>query len=250
MKKINTLIFEDDKTFSNILITEIRKNFNNIYIEGVATNIQEGKELYKKTKPSILFLDIIIGKEIIFSFLKNIFNDKDNILNTQIIFISSSKEYAYEAIDYNPIGYILKPYSAENIKKNINKALTKINNLDNLNINYNKEVNFSKILAIPYIDKIELIKCEDILYCEADGRYTKFHLINGDTKIASRNLGEYQKTLNNNLFFRIHHSYLVNIYMIHHINKVDGNYCHLINHKTLPIAKRRQEELNRFLNLK
>ena len=47
---------------------------------------------------------------------------------------------------------------------------------------------YPKFIAIPSIDKIEIIKADNILFCEADGRYTKFHLINGDTKITSRNL--------------------------------------------------------------
>lgn len=248
MKKINALIFEDDSISSHLLKSEVSKHFKDIKINGIARNLKEGIELYNHYKPNILFLDIFLGNESIFSFLDNLDINEVNDLNIQIIFITSSKDNAFEAIKYNPTGFILKPLCLENIKKPINKAINKLHSFNQIDLSH-KGIT-KKIIAIPYVDKIELIKSEEIIFCEANGRYTKFHLINGDTKMASRNLGEYEKSLDGNLFFRIHHSYLVNILMIHHINKTDGNYCHLINHKTLPIAKRRQERLYKFLNLK
>lgn len=108
----------------------------------------------------------------------------------------------------------------------------------------------SDLIAIPYSNKIDIIHPEDIVYIEADGRYTIFHLTNGNHKIASRNLGEYEKLLNTKHFFRIHHSYIVNLNMVTNINKSSGNYCELLNNKALPIAKRRQEQLHRFLKIK
>ncbi len=38
--------------------------------------------------------------------------------------------------------------------------------------------------------------------------------------------------------------------MVTNINKSQGNFCELNNGKSIPIAKRRQEQLYKFLNLK
>ena len=250
---VNALIVEDDTLSLNVLKSKLRMHFKDINISGVARNISEAIQLYKQQKPQILFLDINLGSENSFSLLDRIVGNK---FESQVIFITSSREFSIKAINYDiTTGYILKPISTKDLVKAVNKALTNIEISLKL-VNYEQEQRtgkngrYPKFIAIPSIDKIEIIKVDDILFCEADGRYTKFHLINGEVKITSRNLGEYERLLNKTQFFRIHHSYIVNILMINHINKLEGNYCHLMNHKTLPIAKRRQDELNRFLNLK
>ncbi|MDO5968897.1 LytTR family DNA-binding domain-containing protein [Flavivirga aquimarina] len=250
MNKISALIVEDDTVSLNILRSQIRTHLKNINILGVAKNISDAISSYKQLRPQIIFLDINLGGENSFSMLDDL---KKEAYNPQVVFTTSTDEFAVKAIKYAVTDYVLKPISPRDLIKAVNKAVHNIESfikMEALKRLEKKSQEYPKIIAIPYIDKIELIKFENILYCEADGRYTKFHLINGDTKVASRNLGEYEKLLDKNLFFRVHHSYIVNILMIHHINKLDGNYCHLMNHKTLPIAKRRQDELNRFLNLK
>lgn len=104
-------------------------------------------------------------------------------------------------------------------------------------------------LAISSTDKIELIKVDDIVFCRADGKYTEFVLSNGTKILSSKNLGEYNNVLTYNYFFRIHHSYVINIKHISKITKKDGLYCEFTNGVALPIAKRRQEEFIKFIKL-
>lgn len=245
------LIVEDNNVCLNILKFKLRKHFKEINIAGVAGDIACAIRLYQKIKPQILFLDINLGGSSSFSILDSITGAE---FDSQVIFITSSKEFSVKAINYcATAGYILKPISSKDLIKAVNMAIYNIEisiKLEKFEHEQHIQKKYPKFIAISSIDKIEIIKTDDILFCEADGRYTKFHLLNGDIKITCRNLGKYESTLNKLQFFRIHHSYIVNILMINHINKLEGNHCHLMNHKTLPIAKRRQEELNKFLNLK
>ncbi len=248
MSNIDAIIVEDDLMSINILKSQLRTNFKDIKVSGIASNIKDSINLYKKLKPKILFLDIGLGKDNGFSLLDNIEIDD---IKTQIVVTTSSNEFALKAIKYNAVDYLLKPLLTQDLIRAVKKAVFNINTYSILkSVQDSHENRLTKVIAIPYMDKIELIKTENIIFCEADGRYTKFHLINGDVKIASRNLGEYENLLDSSLFFRVHHSFLVNILMVHHINKLDGSYCQLINQKILPIAKRRQGSLNSFLNLK
>ena len=43
--------------------------------------------------------------------------------NIHIVFVTAYNQYAFEAFNVNAIGYVLKPYSIEDIQKEINKAL-------------------------------------------------------------------------------------------------------------------------------
>ena len=103
---------------------------------------------------------------------------------------------------------------------------------------------------IPSTKKIDFIKIDDILYFESDGRYTIIRLMDQTTFFVSKNIGEYDKILAPNYFFRIHKKYLINLKYIININNSDGSNCELVGNLKLPVAKRRKEDLVSFLNIK
>lgn len=241
MKKYSALIIEDDIKNIKILKIYLNKYFPFIEVVSEATNVSDGILAYTINKPDILLLDIDLGEDTIFSFIDSVGN-----IDAEIIFISSHTEYGVMATNYNVTGFVVKPIQITELQKIINKAITNIET----RLQRTKDVNLSSKIAIPSVSDIELVSKESLVYIEADGKYTIFHLENGQQKIASRNLGEYEKILDSEFFFRIHHKYIVNINMTKKIYKEDGYYCELINGKTLPIAKRRQELFNKYLNLK
>ena len=240
---IKTLIVEDDLTNITLLKLLLKKYCPEIEVIGEAVNSKKFIDLLFKKKPDLLLLDIHLGEKK--NTLEILSEVKD--LNCEIIIISSCESFAIKAINYyNIIGYIVKPVNTLELKNLITVALKKIQNKKANQISNN----FSdKIIAISTTKSIEFLAIKDIMYLEADGKYTIFHLIDGKTKVVSKNLGEYEKVLPTHVFFRIHHKYIVNLQKVISINKSDGNYCHLDNGKTLSIAKRRQESLRKFLQL-
>ena len=184
-----------------------------------------------------------------------------SVLNTisvhkpKILFVSKDKTDAYNAFKNNGLDFLLKPLNFNELIISFYKTVKfiemesiyhddKIGKIKTLNVLHQN----SDYVAIASVDKIELLKIDDIIFCKADGKYTEFH-VNKNTKIvSSRNLGEYASLLENN-FFRIHHSYIVNIKYLVKIVKKDGLYCELSNGHVLPVAKRRQEEFIKFIKL-
>lgn len=184
-----------------------------------------------------------------------------NILNTisvhkpKILFLSKDKTDAYNAFKYNGLDFLLRPIDYNDLIISLYKTVKfiemesiyqddKVGKIKALNVLHQN----SDYVAISSVDKIELLKIDDIIFCKADGKYTEFY-DNKDTKIvSSRNLGEYASLLENN-FFRIHHSYIVNIKYLVKIIKKDGLYCEFSNGHVLPVAKRRQEEFVKFIKL-
>lgn len=69
----------------------------------------------------------------------------------------------------------------------------------------------------------ECIVLKDVMWLEADGSYTKFHCVDGKTRVLTANLVSTLRQLASNgwdAFLRIHKSYAVNI---HHIKSKIGN---------------------------
>lgn len=248
MQKYTVLIVDDDLENANLLkiyLTKYARCIDNIYI---ASSANEAVESYLEHYQDILLLDIELENNTnSFQIIEALPN-----INAEIIFVTSHREYAIQAINnVKTAGYLLKPVKISELVVAIDKAVNNIKNKDIAqNSVSNTETHYPELVAIPSSNKIDLVHRDDIVYIEADGRYAIFHLTNGNHKIASRNLGEFEKQLDPKMFFRIHHSYLVNLSMVLNINKSAGNYCELLNGKALPIAKRRQEQLHRFLKIK
>ncbi len=174
----------------------------------------------------------------------------------KFIFISSNELFALKAFKINAVDFLIKPLTFNDLILSVYKANKRIEmelcfqqqKVNEVNALTTLQQN-NEYIAVSSLDKIELIRMEDIIFCKAEGKYTEFFLVNDKKILSSRNLGEYVPIMDPNYFFRIHHSYVVNIKHITKISKKDGYSCEFINGLSLPIAKRRQEEFIKFIKL-
>jgi two-component system LytT family response regulator len=152
----------------------------------------------------------------------------------------------------------LKPLIMAEVILAVSKIVKKIEKDDFIDLNISSEVDHlnlkSKLrgyVAIASIDEISFLKMEDIMFCKADGRYTRFYLANGTSCMSSRNIGDYEdRILDESCFFRIHNSYIINMRFVARINKREGISCEMINGLSIPISKRRQDDFSKFMGLK
>lgn len=243
---LKAYIIEDNKMSLEILKELLNKYFPNITVIGEANNEKELIELLLNNSADIIFLDIELGGQ---KTSLDILKEFENI-KADIIITSSSKEYALKVLnEYNVTSYLIKPLDVLSLRKAILNLNNKLD--DKFKIRQLEEAGKTseQVLALPGINKIEIININHILYVEADGKYSRFFFEDGTEKFVSKNIGIYQSILPPNMFFRIHHKYILNITKIDSIHKNDGLYCHIKGGKNLPIAKRRIIEFRNFLNL-
>lgn len=246
-QKLKAYIVEDNTMNIETLKELLAKHFPNISIIGEATNTEQFIELLLENMADIIFLDIELEEE---KTSLDILKEFENI-QAEVIITSSSKEYALKALNEHTItSYLLKPLDILSLHKTILKLVKKLELKTETKLIETQENMSGEVIAIPGLTTIEIVKLTDILFLEADGKYTKFHLEDGTSKVVSKNIGSYELLLPKNIFFRIHHKYILNISKTDSIYRTDGHYCVLKNGKNLPIAKRRIEELRKFLYLK
>ena len=160
-----------------------------------------------------------------------------------------------EDSDFN---FILKPIDPKDListvnilEKNLkNELFTTNTQLQSTKTSIKSKTSDYNFIAIPSTKKIDFIKIDDILYFESDGRYTIIYLTDKTTFFVSKNIGGYDKILTPRYFFRTHKKYLINLKYIININNADGSNCELMGNLTLPVAKRRKEDLVSFLNIR
>lgn len=247
IEKFNTLIVEDDEVNIELLTLLLNKYCHNISLIGAAKKTTEFVDMFLRLQPDILLLDIDLGEE---RNSLDVLNELGEI-DCQIIITSSHEEYALKAINqYHVAGYIIKPINVTSLTNAIHTAEQNILLKRALEKNDNNNKFTQNIIGIPTETSIYLIDIKDILYLEADGKYTVFYLNKGLIKIVSKNIGYYEKILPSYLFFRIHHKYIVNLKKVTTISRSDGNYCVLNNGKSLSIANRRKDKLRKLLHIK
>ena len=252
MTPVNAIILSEEKDTLLILKKFGEENSMLLKIIGDANSIAEGVSIIKSKKPEVIFLDFILQDNLFFEMLEQL-----DFSIPKLVFISALEEDAFQAFKHNAIDFILKPIDFNALILAVYKVIKKTEmersyqnqNINNINIlnSFNQTSNY---IAIASLDKIELIEMSEIIFCQADGKYTNFFLSNGNKIMSSRNLGEYTAILDNNYFFRIHHSYIINLRHIAKISKKDGYFCECINGIILPVAKRRMDDFNKFIKLK
>ena len=237
----------DDNTYeskSNLyqLMNSTKREFLSIeYCE----NIQEAYPKYLKNFPVLILINITNLDAELFIFLEKIAHYQSSIIVT-----SDTDKHALKCIKYNITDYLITPIQNIEFKNSIIKAISVIAMSRNTKVSNNKTPEkFNKFITITSTKKIDILKVEEILYFEADGRYTIVYSSDGTTKMASKNIGEFQKLLNNEIFCRIHHKYIINLNKLLKINKIDGYTCKMSNEMTIPVSKRKLEDLNKILNI-
>lgn len=249
MNKYKAYIVDDEADNIELLNYFLKKYCLNIEIIGESNTFQDCVDDLKVLKPEILFLDIKLNNKNAFDIL-----DIIDASESEIIFVTAYEEFALKAFKYNAIDYVLKPISIEDLIVSVNKAILRIEEkkmFENQTLNNfaSSKNTSSSVITISSIDKIEIIKKTDILFCKSDGRYTTLYLKDKTEVLACKNLGEFENQLKEENFFRIHNSFLVNINYVKNINKRVGYYCEMLNGAFLPIAKRRYQSFNTFINL-
>ena len=92
-----------------------------------------------------------------------------------------------------------------------------------------------------------VLKMCDILRVEANGRYAKFYLLNKETILVSKTLGDFEEILSANQFFRIHDSSIINLNHVKKYTRGDGGTVMLSDNTELDVARRRKEEFMKLI---
>jgi two-component system LytT family response regulator len=244
---IKTIIIEDEKQSLEVLQLMLENYQNVIEVVDSCDTPAKGIESIQRNAPQLVFLDIEMPRMNGFEMLKKL-----ETINFDIVFITAYDKYALNAIKISALDYLLKPIDKEELSNAIQKC---VNNIDQKHTRQKMDILFKNLtqhnaldrtITLTSVDGIRFIKMKDIVRLEANGRYTKFYLLNKEVILASRTLGDFEEALSSNEFFRIHEAHIINLLYIDRFHK--GNNYVLLSDKTeLPLARRRKEDFLKII---
>jgi two-component system, LytTR family, response regulator len=204
----------------------------------------------KKEQPDLVFLDVEMPWMNGFEMLEVL-----GEIKFSIIFTTAHDEFAAKAFRISAVDYLLKPVDAADLKAAVQKVEKKMEEGSNLqhisNLLRNmRQPSAGQKIALPQREGYEFIDVSSIIYCQAEGAYTKVFIVEKKPMLISRTLGDVEELLPPDIFQRIHHSTLVNVTYISQFLRTDGGYVVLKNGEKLSVSKAKKDMLMARLGLK
>lgn len=249
---ITAVLVDDDKNLRDGMKGLLVRFAPNIKIIGEADSVETGIETISKLKPQVVFLDIQLNDGTGFDILEQLAL-KNGTIKSNIVFITAHEQYAIKAFRFSALDFLLKPVDPDDLQKVILKieaVLEKNNNYDHIDLlleNIRRKVDNFKRIALSTSDGIHLFEINDIIRCESEDNYTRFHIKNTKSVLISKTLKEYEELLAEHGFERIHQSHLINLAYLKSYIKKDGGYVVMADNSNLPISQRKKERLQEIL---
>ena len=223
---INCLVVDDEPIARKGILEHIRQiDFLNCVAE--CRSAIEATQWLQTKKIDLIFLDIQMPKLTGIDFLKNLQSPP------LVVFTTAYPEYAIEGFELDVLDYLLKPISFARFYKASAKAYDYLS----LKTKYDSS-QVEDFFFIKCNQKIEKIKVDDVLYIEGMSNYIIVHTTQ-KKYITYLTFKAVEEQLPQNVFIRIHKSFLVSL---NAVKTIDGNELKLEN-ISLPISKNYKEEV-------
>jgi two-component system LytT family response regulator len=246
---MKTIIIDDEPNALELLTLLVSKHCPNLQIIGTFGDPQEALVSIRQLKPELMFLDIEMPRMNGFDLLSKLPST-----NFHVIFTTAYDKHALKAFKYNAIGYLLKPIDEEDLVKAVEKALHRRMELQQSQYDildqYSANSSRSEVtkVALPSSNGLFFVNPQDIIHCDSDGNYTTVYVKDRKPFILSKSLGKVVETLKdtlgeNNYFFRIHNSHLINIKQVFSFISGEPGKVEMSNNNQLPVSRTQKKAL-------
>lgn len=243
----SAIIIDDMKLARVNLMQDIKDYCPELDVIGEADGVLTGAKLIRDKNPDVIFLDIEMNDGNGFDLL-----DIIPEVNSQVIFVTASNEFAIKAFQYAAVDYILKPADGELLAAAVKKVFSqKAPIKDQWNIvrsQMSDTTSTPKKLVLHTQEEIKVSSITDILRCESMGNYTQFYFADNTKLLVTKTLKEYDKILSPHSFLRTHQSHLVNVEYIKSYIKTEGGYILMKDGSRIPVSVRKKAEIVKLLD--
>lgn len=270
---MKTLIVDDESRSRSVLRAILERFHQECFIVGEASNIQDAEEMINELEPDLVFLDVEMPTGTGFNLLQKLKN-----YEFDVIFTTAHSHYAVQAIRHEAFDYLVKPIIREELAEALGRlerrvrkspaadAVVKVEAEDeNGNTGSRKGLDYlepadmlrqlleqkqNRKIYLPDSKGVQIVMENEILRCEAESNYCVVYTSAPAKYTVSKPLKDIERMLDNDMFFRIHYSNLINLNKISRISHAEGGFVILSDGTEVGISKRRKKEFFQIMGLK
>lgn len=243
MKKI--LVIEDDESYiDNIKILLEEEGYTVVTV----SNGSEGIQHASKENPDLIICDIMLPDISGHSILEEL-RKRRKTKFVPFIFLTakSSASDVRKGMNLGADDYITKPFLADDLLKTVETRLEKYNTLRKV-LEQSKtsgdektKLTHDNYVLLPTGKNYEMVYVEDIVCITSEGVYTNVFIKEEKKVLMRKLLKEWEKTLPEKKFIRVHKSTLINLAYVNKIEKwFNGSFKLLLKNFSEPLIVSRR----------
>jgi two-component system, LytTR family, response regulator LytT len=209
----------DDEQLARDELAFLLKSVDDVNVVAQGKNGVEAVNLIREHNPDLVFLDVQMPGLDGFGVIKKLLDKKVHL--PKIVFATAFDQYAVKAFEVNAVDYLLKPFDKKRVAQSVQKARAKVegsgassDKLETLvRMLESQKPQASKVL-VKFTGRLFLVNQKDVCFASIEEGVITV-VTSGPSGMEGqsncRTLEELLDSLDRNLFWRAHRSYLVNI---------------------------------------
>jgi len=238
------LVAEDEEAPREQLLAALRAAWPALNVVAVVSNGVDAWDAFLEHEPEVCFLDIRMPG------LSGIDVARRIGARSRVVFVSAYDDHALAAFDAGAVDYLLKPVQTQRLAQAVARLQARTGSppevsaaaLQALLSQLSGQVSRPPPLAVLQAGvgrEVRLIRTAEVIYFESDARYTRVVHAHGDALIRTP-LKELLAQLDEQTFWQVHRSVIVNHHHIAAAVRVDDGQMHLTlrgRSELLPVSR-------------
>lgn len=214
------LVADDEEAPRQQLIKALHQVWPALRIVAESVNGVDAWDDWLEHEPDLCFLDIRMPG------LTGVDVARRIAGRTPVVFVTAYGDHALAAFDAGAVDYLLKPVEPERLAQAVARVQA-------------RRPPPLKVLQASVGREVRLIRTDEVIYFESDSRYTRVVFAGGDALIRTP-LKELLAQLDEQVFWQVHRSVIVNHQHVAAAVRVDEGHMHLTlrgRPETLPVSR-------------
>ncbi len=238
------LIADDEEAPREQLLAALKRAWPAAQVVATAGNGVDAWDAFLEHEPNVCFLDIRMPGLSGIDVARRIGNQ------AQVVFVTAYGDHALAAFDTGAVDYLLKPVDTERLSQAVLRLRARLSptatdtaaGLQALLRQLTEGAHRPPPLAVLQAGvgrELRMIRTDEVIYFESDSRYTRVVYAGGDALIRTP-LKELLAQLDEQLFWQVHRSVIVNHRHIAAAVRVDEGSMHLTlrgRSERLPVSR-------------
>ncbi len=249
MDDLRVLIADDDMGMRTIM-RKIVDRVEDFVLVAEAADGKTALELFEKMKPDVVFLDVEMPEMTGVECARAI---QDLNPNTVIIFATAHDSYMSDAFEVYAFDYLIKPFKVERVIQTLERARERLLFRTDRTVAAPspKQRVLSGRMMLRHRDGVTFVDLKAILLIQREDRSTVLYTADQERYVTNDTLSEMEERLPQDVFFRCHKSYIINLNHIKDITPY-GRWTYVVRlegtqHDAL-ITHEKYEELEKFFS--
>lgn len=219
MRAPTAILAEDEPVLSDELCQQLKSQWPELRVLGAARSGLEALQMLESQVPDIMFLDIqmpgLTGLEVA----------QQVRGRCHVVFITAYDAFAVAAFEAGALDYLLKPLDPQRLALALERVRQRLHltppSLEPLLLQLAQ-----RAMPRPHLrwikaavgDTVQLITVDDVVYFQADSKYTRVVATGGEALIR-KPLQELLQELDPSVFWQVHRSIIVNVSAIRTVHR-------------------------------